>query len=95
MASSNSSSPKPDLPYAVPAETEAARAAELREAQTKAEKLFDENGARGLIRSGITESVLNDDIYALAKGRRLLRGIADGMTAAELVDPEALETVGW
>jgi Xaa-Pro dipeptidase len=46
---------------------EARRAAELREAQTKAEKLFREIEARGLIRSGVTEGVLNEDIYALAK----------------------------
>ena len=48
-------------------ELEEARAAELYEAQTKAEQLFHEVEARGLIRSGITESKLNDDIYALAK----------------------------
>lgn len=46
---------------------EEARAAELREAQGKAEKLFFEIGARGLIRAGISESELNADIYALAK----------------------------
>lgn len=49
------------------AETEEARATELREAQTKAEKLFHEIEARGLIRPGIAESDLNSDIYALAK----------------------------
>src|SRR3984885_7998473 len=46
---------------------EEARATELREAQTKAETLFHEIDARGLIRPGITESTLNDEIYALAK----------------------------
>jgi Xaa-Pro dipeptidase len=49
------------------AESEEARAAELYEAQTKAQRLFDEVEARGLVRPGITESTLNDDIYALAK----------------------------
>jgi Xaa-Pro dipeptidase len=48
-------------------EFEEARANELRVAQTKAEKLFQEIDSRGLIRSGITESELNEDIYALAK----------------------------
>lgn len=48
-------------------ELEEARATELREAQTKAETLFHEIDARGLIRPGITEGKLNDDIYALAK----------------------------
>ena len=47
--------------------TEEQRAAELLEAQTKAEALFHEIEARGLIRSGITETALNADIYALAK----------------------------
>ncbi len=46
---------------------EDARANELRLAQTKAEKLFHEIEARGLIRAGISESKLNEDIYALAK----------------------------
>jgi Xaa-Pro dipeptidase len=46
---------------------EDARANELRLAQTKAEKLFHEIEARGLIRADITESKLNEDIYALAK----------------------------
>jgi Xaa-Pro dipeptidase len=46
---------------------EEARVTELREAQNKAEKLFHAVEARGLIRPGITESELNDDIYALAK----------------------------
>ena len=46
--------------------TEEQRATELLEAQTKAEMLFCEVEARGLIRPGITESSLNADIYALA-----------------------------
>lgn len=46
---------------------EETRAAELLEAQRKAEQLFHEIEARGLIRSGITESTLNADIYALAE----------------------------
>jgi Xaa-Pro dipeptidase len=48
-------------------ELEDARIAELRAAQKKAEALFHEVETRGLIRSGITESQLNEDIYALAK----------------------------
>jgi Xaa-Pro dipeptidase len=48
-------------------ELEKTRAKELIEAQTKAEALFHEIEARGLIRSGITETGLNADIYALAK----------------------------
>ncbi|MBT9329559.1 M24 family metallopeptidase [Paracidobacterium acidisoli] len=40
---------------------------ELREAQSKAEQLFHEVEARGLIRPGITESRLNQEIYDLAK----------------------------
>ena len=48
------------------AATEEQRATELLEAQTKAEALFCEVEARGLIRPGITESSLNADIYALA-----------------------------
>jgi Xaa-Pro dipeptidase len=48
-------------------ELEQARATELREAQTKAENLFHEIEARGLIRPAITESSLNNDIYDLAK----------------------------
>jgi Xaa-Pro dipeptidase len=48
-------------------EFEETRAAELHEAQSKAERLFNEIEARGLIRAGITESTLNADIYALAK----------------------------
>jgi Xaa-Pro dipeptidase len=47
--------------------SEESRATELREAQTKAENLFREIDARGLIRPGITEHNLNDDIYLLAK----------------------------
>lgn len=46
--------------------TEDIRTAELREAQMKAETLFHAVETRGLIRSGITESQLNADIYALA-----------------------------
>ena len=48
-------------------ELEQTRAKELLEAQTKAEALFHEIEARGLIRPGITETGLNTDIYALAK----------------------------
>lgn len=48
-------------------ELEGLRATELLEAQSKAEKLFNEIEARGLIRPGIAESQLNADIYALAK----------------------------
>lgn len=40
---------------------------ELRLAQSKAEKLFHEVEARGLIRAGITESRLNQEIYDLVK----------------------------
>jgi len=40
---------------------------ELREAQRKAEALFREVEARGLIRPGVAESAVNDDIYVLAK----------------------------
>ncbi len=43
------------------------RARELREAQSKAEELFVEIERRGLIRPEITESGLNDEIYALAE----------------------------
>ena len=48
-------------------EFEAQRVTELRAAQSKAEQLFHEVEARGLIRAGITESRLNADIYELAK----------------------------
>ena len=48
-------------------ESEKRRAEELLEAQSKAEQLFREVEARGLIRSGISENTLNADIYALAK----------------------------
>jgi Xaa-Pro dipeptidase len=48
-------------------QTEQQRAAELLEAQTKAEKLFREIEVRGLIRAEVTEKDLNDEIYALAK----------------------------
>jgi hypothetical protein len=47
--------------------TEEQRAAELLETQTRAEALFHEVEARGLIRPGITEKSLNADIYALAQ----------------------------
>lgn len=42
------------------------RVAELRIAQDKAARLFDEVEARGLIRAGIPESQLNQEIYDLA-----------------------------
>jgi Xaa-Pro dipeptidase len=48
-------------------QTEQQRGAELLEAQAKAEKLFREIETRGLIRAGITEKDLNDEVYALAK----------------------------
>ncbi len=43
------------------------RAQELREAQNRAVRLFHQVEARGLIRPGITEGQLNNEIYALAK----------------------------
>jgi Xaa-Pro dipeptidase len=43
------------------------RIQELLIAQTKAERLFHEIEQRGLVRPGITESRLNQDIYELAK----------------------------
>jgi Xaa-Pro dipeptidase len=43
------------------------RATELLAAQTKAEALFHEVEARGLIRPGITEQALNAEIYELAQ----------------------------
>lgn len=43
------------------------RTRELGEAQSKAEELFDEVERRGLIRPAITESGLNNEIYALAE----------------------------
>ncbi len=43
------------------------RVTELRMAQGKAERLFREVEARGLIRAGITESRLNQEIYDLAR----------------------------
>ncbi|MGB6193909.1 MAG: hypothetical protein WBF42_15675 [Terracidiphilus sp.] len=49
---------------------EASRVAELSIAQGKAERLFDEVEARGLIRAGITESELNKEI--LRPGARTL-----------------------
>jgi Xaa-Pro aminopeptidase len=47
--------------------TEETRAAGLLAAQAKAEKLFNEVEARRLIRDGITEGRLNEDIYSLAQ----------------------------
>lgn len=46
---------------------EARKVTELRIAQNKAEQLFHEVEARGLIRAGIAESQLNQEIYGLAK----------------------------
>ncbi len=46
---------------------EGERVTELRMAQSKAESLFHEVEARGLIRANITESQLNQEIYDLAK----------------------------
>src|ERR1700722_7748353 len=46
---------------------EETRIAELRSAQNKAVHLFHEVEARGLIRAGITEGQLNEEIYNLAK----------------------------
>jgi Xaa-Pro dipeptidase len=43
------------------------RITELREAQNKAEKLFRAIESNGLIRPGVTESLVNEDIYGLAK----------------------------
>ncbi|WP_298446138.1 M24 family metallopeptidase [Gordonia sp. (in: high G+C Gram-positive bacteria)] len=45
---------------------EAARVAGLRDAQAKAERLFDEIAARGLIRAGIGERAVSDEIRDLA-----------------------------
>jgi peptidase M24-like protein len=47
--------------------TEEQRSSELLEAQRRAEALFHEVEARGLIRPGITEKGLNAEIYALAQ----------------------------
>lgn len=47
-------------------DVEQTRASELKEAQAKAERLFHEVEARGLIRAGVTEGQLNEEIYALA-----------------------------
>ena len=49
------------------AESKERRAAELLEAQNKAEQLSREVEVRGLIQTGITENSLNASIYALAK----------------------------
>lgn len=46
---------------------EAHRVTELKAAQSKAEQLFREVEERGLIRAGVTESQLNQEIYELAK----------------------------
>ena len=46
---------------------EARRVTELRIAQDKAKRLFHEIEAQGLIRPGVCESQLNEDVYALAK----------------------------
>lgn len=46
---------------------EARRVAELFSAQQKAERLFHEVEGRGLIRAGVAESMLNQEIYDLAK----------------------------
>jgi len=46
---------------------EAQRVTELRNAQSKAEQLFREVEQRRLIRPGMTESQLNEEIYELAK----------------------------
>lgn len=46
---------------------EETRAAQLLEAQGKAAQLFQAVETRGLVRPGITESRLNEDIYALAR----------------------------
>lgn len=55
-----------DQPSAVDS-VEEQRVTELRIAQSKAERLFHEVEARGLIRAGIAESQLNQEIYDLAK----------------------------
>lgn len=49
------------------AREEEERAAQLREAQRKAARLIDEVEGRGLVRAGIAESQLNQEIYDLAK----------------------------
>lgn len=48
-------------------ESEDLKVAELLAAQNKAENLFQQIETRGLIHAGISESRLNEDIYALAK----------------------------
>jgi Xaa-Pro aminopeptidase len=47
--------------------SEESRAAELLQAQSKAEELFRAIEERGLVRAGIAESVLNAEIYELAR----------------------------
>jgi Xaa-Pro dipeptidase len=49
-------------------DNEAARCAELWRAQLRAEELFDTIVARGLIRAGVLESDLNEEIHQLAQG---------------------------
>src|ERR1700744_4521963 len=53
------------IPDPLPVEDQ--RIAELRSAQDKAVHLFHQVEARGLIRAGITEGQLNQEIYDLAK----------------------------
>jgi Xaa-Pro dipeptidase len=60
------SSPLSESTHPVDA-SEEQRVTELRAAQDKAERLFRAIEERGLIRSGISESRLNEEIYALAK----------------------------
>jgi Xaa-Pro dipeptidase len=55
------------MPDILPVDAEEQRVIELRSAQSKAERLFQEIEARGLIRANITERQLNQAIYDLAK----------------------------
>ena len=48
-------------------EVEADRAAALLQAQQKADQLFKQVEAQGIIRSGVLESRINQDIYDLAE----------------------------
>ena len=50
-----------------PPESEAVRAARLRDAQVKAVQLFDEIERRALVRPGVGERALSDEIQALAE----------------------------
>jgi Xaa-Pro dipeptidase len=59
-------SPLSDATHPVDAREER-RVAQLRIAQSKAERLFHEIENRGIIRAGISESRLNDEIYDLAR----------------------------